>query len=291
MSIERETLSSTAVDFGKQPLLITQSKYQQLLLGWQDLKEGFLLWRVWIMLAYQDILLRYRRSLLGPFWLTMSMAITVYTMGFLYSHLFHIEMQRYYPFLVAGMLAWTLISTLIIDCTEGLIFSDVFIKQVKLPYTLYIHRLAARNILIFFHNIIVIIPVLILFHQYAKVNLHTLLIIPDLFLIYINAISFGLILAMLGARYRDTSQFIKSLIQVVFFITPVLWAPEVLGDKHVYFVNLNPFYAFIELIRAPLLGTAPTISNLIMVAVISILGILISLRFFFRYRSRIVYWL
>jgi ABC-type polysaccharide/polyol phosphate export permease len=257
----------------------------------QDIAEGVKHWRIWSMLAWQDIKLRYRRSMLGPFWLTISMAITAYTMGFLYAHIFHIELEKYFPFLVAGMLSWTLISTLVLEFTDGFILSDNYIKQIKLPYTLYMHRIAARNMIIFFHNIVVIIPVLLLYHTYAKIDLNTLILIPGLAILYINCISYGLIFAMIGGRYRDVSQIIKSLVQIVFFVTPVMWGPEVLGAKNQWVANINPFYAFLELIREPLLGRLPTLSNIVVASITTIIGLLISKKMFTKYRARIIYWL
>ena len=263
----------------------------QTVLAWNDIKEGIQHWRIWVMLAYQDIKLRYRRSILGPFWLTISMAITVYSMGFLYGHLFHIALENYFPFLVAGMLGWSLISTIVLEFTDGFMTSDALIKQIKLPFTLYIHRIAARNLIIFFHNIIVIVPILIIYHHYVKINFNMLLLIPGLAIIYINAITYGLILAMVGSRYRDISQIIKSLIQVIFFITPVMWSPEVLGPQNHFIVDLNPFYAFLELIRAPLLGSLPSLKNIVMVIITTGAGLLLSIKLLISYRARIVYWL
>jgi lipopolysaccharide transport system permease protein len=260
-------------------------------LAWADLKEGIAKWPIWLMLAYQDIKLRYRRSVLGPFWITLSMAITVYSMGYLYGHLFHVQLEHYFPFLVAGMLSWTLISTILSEVTEGFVHSDGLIKQIKLPYSLYIHRIASRNIIIFFHNILVIIPVLIYYHQDTRLNWHSLLLAPGLLLIYFNALTYGLLLAMVGARYRDISQVIKSLINVIFFITPVMWSPEVLGQKHFYLIDLNPFYAFIELIRSPLLGVLPSFKNLLTILIITVFGFMMSFHLLTRYRARIVYWL
>jgi lipopolysaccharide transport system permease protein len=256
-----------------------------------DMQEGIQKWRVWFLLAYQDIKLRYRRSVLGPFWITISMAITVYSMGFLYAHLFHVDMHQYYPFLVAGMLGWALISTVVIDLTDTFINAEGLIKQIKLPYTLYIHRIVTRNMLIFFHNLLVMIPIFVLFHAYAKVNFYTLLLLPGLALIYLNAAIYGLILAMLGARYRDISQIIKSLVQVVFFVTPVMWNPVILPPDVRYIVYLNPFYSFLELIRSPLLGQAPTLFNVSISVAIALIGALIMMRLFTHYRSRIIYWL
>lgn len=263
----------------------------QAILAKQDILDGLKKWPIWLMLAYQDIKLRYRRSVLGPLWLTLSMAITVYSMGFLYSHLFHIDLAHYFPFLVAGMLGWSLISTVVIETIDGLMSSDGFIKQIKLPYTVYIHRIAARNMLIFFHNILVIVPIYLIFHHTVQVSATMLLALPGLFIIYINAISYGLILGMIGARYRDVSQIIKNLVQVIFFITPVMWSPDVLKGRNRIIADANPFYSFLELVRAPLLGKAPTLLNIGTVACITVLGCFIAYRMLVKFRARIIYWL
>lgn len=266
-------------------------KINQTWLAWEDIKDGIKKWRIWFILAYQDIRLRYRRSVLGPFWITISMAVTVYSMGFLYAHLFHTNLSEYYPFLVAGMLSWALISSAIIELTDAFLASEALIKQIKLPYSLYIHRIATRNIITFFHNILVMLPIYLIFHQNVKINLHFLLLLPGLFLIYINAIVYGLILAMICIRFRDISQIIKSLIQVIFFLTPVMWNPITLSESKRIFVHLNPFYSLLELVRAPLLGTSPTLLNFGVTFSIIFIGIFICAKLFIPYRSRIVYWL
>jgi ABC-type polysaccharide/polyol phosphate export permease len=292
MSTQEEAIASLplgSLDHEAADVAYPSTTQSQLAL--RDIIDGLKHWPIWLMLAYQDIKLRYRRSVLGPFWLTLSMAITVYSMGFLYSHLFHIELAHYFPYLVAGMLGWSLISTVVIETIDGLVTSDGFIKQIKLPYTLYIHRIVTRNVIIFFHNILVIIPIYLIFHANVSINLKTLFVIPGLFIIYFNAISYGLILGMIGARYRDVSQIIKSLVQVVFFITPVMWSADVLKGVNRYIADANPFYSFLELIRAPLLGSFPTLLNLSMVAAVSLFGGLVAYKMLIKYRSRIVYWL
>ena len=266
-------------------------KPNQLHLALQDIKEGCQQWRIWLMLAYQDIQLRYRRSILGPFWITLSMAITVYSMGFLYAHLFHVELSHYFPFVTSSMLAWSFISTVIIEMTDGFSASESIIKQIKLPYSLYIHRIVTRNLIIFFHNIIVMIPIYLIFHASVKINFHTLLLIPGLMLTYIDAMIYGLILAIICARFRDMGQIIKSLVQVIFFLTPVMWSIDILSPSKQIFIKLNPFYSLLELIRAPLLGTSPTLFNFVCVLFISLIGLLICLKLFLPYRSRIIYWL
>lgn len=296
MSISQENLSRTSEallteNATSHERIIFGSEISQLRLAHKDFNDGLKNWRIWILLAYQDIQLRYRRSVLGPFWITLSMAITVYSMGYLYAHLFHQNLSTYYPFLVTGMLVWTLISTVVSDISDGLVASDSFIKQIKLPYTLFMHRIAYRNVLIFFHNIFVYIPILVIFHKTVSVNFYTILFIPGLAVIYINTITWGLVIAMIGARYRDIAQVVKSLLQIIFFLTPVMWTRDILGTRGQFIVDFNPFYAVIELIREPLLGTLPSFKCVLMTLAVTFIGIIISARFFSKYRSRIVYWL
>lgn len=255
-----------------------------------DFKQGLQKWRVWLLLAYHDIKVRYLRSILGPFWITLSMAITVYSMGYLYGHLFRVDLPQYYPYIVSSMLTWTLISTVLIELTDVFMSYQGQIKEIKLPYSLYIHRVIARNIIIFFHNVIVLIPIYIIFYDTAKINYNTLLVIPGLMIIYINAFIYGMILAIFGSRFRDVSQIIKSIMQVIFFVTPVMWTPAILSEHSRPYVNLNPFYAFLELVRAPLQGNMPSLCNLAIATLISIIGFILCARLFILYRARIIYW-
>jgi ABC-type polysaccharide/polyol phosphate export permease len=260
-------------------------------LAWQDVRDGLLSSHIWLMLAYRDIKLRYRRSLLGPFWITISMAITVYTMGFLYGHLFHMDLQQYYPYLVSGMLTWALISTAIVELTDTFALSDGLLKKIKLPYSLYVHRIIARNFIIFFHNLLVMLPIYFIFTQGAKINFNTLLLLPGLAVIYVNAFIFGMIFAMIGARFRDISQIIKNFVQVVFFLTPIMWSPAILPEKDKMIVYLNPVYSYVELVRAPLMGNSPTLLHAGITLLMTLTGAVICARLFTRYRSRIIYWL
>lgn len=260
-------------------------------LSWLDLKEGLQTWQIWTILASQDIKLRYKRSVLGPLWITLSMAVMVYSMGFIYSQLFKADIQQYYPFLVAGMISWTFLSSLILDFSEGFLGGHGLIKQIKLPYSLHIHRIIARNLLILFHNLIIMIPVFVIFHKGAPINLHTLFLIPALAIIYLSSLFFGLAIAMICARYRDIAPLIKSTMQVIFFITPVMWSPgDLIGRQHLI-VDLNPLYAYLELIREPLLGNLPSLSNVIVVLGTTLAGFLLSFYLLTHYRKRIIYWL
>lgn len=246
-------------------------------------------WRIWVLLGWQDIQLRYRRSMLGPFWLTLSIFITIYSMGFLYGHLFKMDLKTYFPYLATGILAWTMISTLIIEGTDIFVNADTYIKQIKLSLFCFVLRAIFRNIIVFLHNILAFIPLIFIYK--IPINIHLLLIIPGLMLFCINAFCYCTILAIIGSRYRDIAQIIVSLVQVVFFLTPIMWVPSLLPAKYQYAVQLNPLAHFIELIRCPLLGRTLTNDTLMMVGVITIIGLFLATVLFSKYRARVVYWL
>lgn len=284
MNIETST-SSLPGDF----IIADKKNPTAAALAWQDITTGLKSWRIWLMLSWQDIRLRYRRSSLGPFWLTLSMAITIYTMGFLYGHLFKMDLANYYPFLAAGMLTWYLINTLIVEGTNAFIEAENYLKQMKLPYSIFILRVVCRSLIIFFHNIVVIIPILIIFPSHL--NFAILFIVPALFLIAINGCIYGMIFAMLGARYRDIAQIVVSVMQIAFFLTPIMWNKNILPPHYFFVTALNPFAQYVELLRAPLMGTLPSEYAILMVLALTVIGALVCFYLLTRVRHRIIYWL
>ena len=255
-----------------------------------DFVEGIKAWRFWLLLAWMDIRLRYRRSQLGPFWLTLSMAITIYTMGFLYGNLFNMDLQTYYPYLAAGMLTWNLLSQLVNESADAFNNAAHFMKQDKFPPVIFIFRMLGRNFIIFFHNIVVMLPILIFFHMpwhfYALFHL-----ILSLAIIFINGMGYGLIIAMLCTRYRDFMPIVNSLTQVIFFITPVLWHPGLLPAKYHWAISLNPFSYFVNLLRAPLMGNSLGMHELIITLSFGLMGLSLALLVLAKVRNKIIFWL
>lgn len=244
---------------------------------------------IWLTLSLLDIKIKYRRSSLGPFWLTLSMAVTIYSMGFLYGHLFHLNLQDYFPYLASGIICWTLISTLIIDSNQAFIESSTYIKNQPFNMSTFLMKIICRNFIIFAHNLVAYIPIMLMFKVGLDINF--LFIFPGLLLICINAYFWGGILATLGTRFGDFDQIIKSVMQVVFFVTPVMWMPSLLPERVLWIVYLNPFAHFLQVIRNPLVGQAVSMTSLLCVLVMSAIGIITFCLLSKRARYRIVYWL
>lgn len=252
-----------------------------------DLTTGVSLWRLWMLLGWNDILQRYRRSLLGPFWMTASMAVMVFTLGFLYAELFKTPIDDFLPFLCVGLLIWNYISSFLVEGGGLFTGSESYIKQVRLPYSLYVFRSCWSKLIIFAHNFLIYFVVLLYFH--ISPGAIGLLVIPGLLLVTVNGALSSLLIGMISARFRDIPQLIGSLIQIVFFVTPIMWKPELLQHRS-YIATLNPFFHLIEIVRAPLLGSVPPLETYIWVLAITALNIVIVSTFFVRFRSRISYW-
>jgi ABC-type polysaccharide/polyol phosphate export permease len=230
------------------------------------------------MLGWQDVRQRYRRSAVGPFWLTISMGVMIGTIGLVFGHIFKAPMHDFLPFLAAGMILWGLVSSIINEGCTGFIAAEGIIKQLPIPLYVHILRLLWRNLLIFAHNL-VIFPLVLLAS------------IPGLALILVNMMWVALILAVICARYRDLPQIVASLLQVLYFLTPIMWLPHTLAPGlQSYLLDFNPFFHLFELFRAPLLGQLPTSMNWIVSAGMAIVGWAAAVFIFGRYKSRIAYW-
>jgi len=252
-----------------------------------DFSQGLASWRLWVRLGWNDILQRYRRSMLGPFWLTASMAVMVIALGGLYSQLFNTPIHDFLPYLCVGLLLWNLMSSFLIEGGALFTGAESYIKQVRLPYSVYVYRSCWSKLIIFAHNFIIYFGILLYFQIWPGAV--ALLAIPGLLLLLLNSAAITLCIGLVSARFRDVPQLINSLVQIIFFVTPIMWKPELLRGR-TYIADLNPFYHLLEIVRAPLLGDLPLARNYIAVLLITVINVVVGGAVFARFRSRISYW-
>jgi ABC-2 type transport system permease protein/lipopolysaccharide transport system permease protein len=253
-----------------------------------DLAEGLSAVHIWLALGWQEVKQRYRRSMIGPFWLTISTGLMLIVMGPLYGKLFNQDINSYFLYLAVSFVVWQLFSAYVSDACGAFIGAEGFIKQVRLPLTVYVLRLIWKNLIMFFHNLIFLALVLAYFQPPLGFDL--LLVPVGLLLFALNALWVGLVLGLVSARFRDIPQIVGNVVQILFFLTPVLWQPGMLG-RHAWVVNLNPFYHFLEMIRTPLIGAPVNTISWAAVVGMSFVGFAIMLPFFARFRARVAYWL
>jgi len=242
------------------------------------------------MLGWQDVRQRYRRSTLGPFWITMSMGVMIGTIGVVFGQIFQSTITEFLPYLAVGMILWNYMSAIIIEGCAGFIAAETIIKQLPIPLFVHIMRMVWRNILILAHNIVIFPLVLIAVGK--PITWLALLSIPGLVLQCANLTWLALFLGMLCARYRDLPQIVNSVLQVVFYLTPIMWMPKLLPQRAgTFLLDLNPVYHLLEIVRSPLLGQIPSLTNWLVSLALALFGWGITLALYNRYRLRIVYWL
>jgi ABC-type polysaccharide/polyol phosphate export permease len=254
----------------------------------QEIIAGFRAWRVWGIMGWDDIRQRYRRSVIGPFWITLSMGVFILVLGVIYSRLFHVELQNYLPYLTVGFVVWGIMSTSANDSCIAFIDASRIIKQIKLPYSVYVLRVVWRNFIIFLHTIVIFIPMAIIFK--IEPNFRMLYEIPGLILVVVNLIWLTTVIAILSTRYRDIQPIVGTVIQLGMFATPIMWSVSALGDDKIV-AELNPIYHLIEITRAPLLGMAPDPRSWLVACGLAVVGSAFAITLMVRASRRIVFWL
>jgi ABC-2 type transport system permease protein len=252
-----------------------------------DLADGWKARTLWGTMAYQDIRQRYRRSMLGPFWITISMGVMVTALGVLYGSIFRQELGTYLPYLASGFVVWGLIAGLIGGSARAFMDNEGMIRQLPAPLSIYVYRMVWSNFIEAGHNILIFIVVALVFD--VQIGWKTLAALPGIGLILLNGVWIGLLLGLVSARFRDIPMIVGSIVQLAFFMTPVMWKPDMLPGRTLL-LDANPFYHFLEIVRAPLLGQLPLVENWIVALIITGVGWAVTFLFFSAFRWRLAYW-
>jgi lipopolysaccharide transport system permease protein len=240
--------------------------------------------------ALNDIVQRYRRSILGPTWITLSNFIFILSISFIYSSFFNASFFDYFIWVTTGILPWYLILIQIEDGMNAFTESESIIKSMKINNLIFIFRITFRNYLIFFHNIVILIG-LYFFYENIIISIY-LIFIPILLLLYFSVLfPLGGILAILSTRFRDIQSLTKSILQIIFFLSPIIWMPSFVPETKIFIINYNPVFHFIDLFRGIILHQELNLNSLM---VIISFAMLFNLIFFFLYKlnfKKIVFWL
>ncbi len=256
----------------------------------RDIAEAMRRYELALIFGWQDILQRYRRSRIGAFWITINMSVLIGALGLIFGALFQVPMEDFLPFICAGLIIWGYISGNIGEGCTVFVSSEGMILQSKTPLFSHVMRTLWRNTIILGHNII-ILPVILLIFGKLPYSTSPLALL-GLLVVILNLSWIMLVCAVICTRYRDLTQIVQNMLQVLFYATPLLWMPSTLPSRlGAQFLELNPLYHFISIIRSPLLGQYPTTSNWVISIAIGIVGWTVTLVFYGKYRSRIAFWL
>ena len=282
VALHNGSRGAVAIDFHPD-----QSFARRQLLAMRDMREAAGLWRLCLTLAWLDIRLRYRGSVLGPFWLTLSTALMIGSMGVLYSALFGMKLSEYMSFLALSLVLWGFLSALVTEACTAYTSDENIIRSMRVAYSLYPVRVVVRNLVVLAHNVVVVVLVDLLLWTWPGHD--ALLAVPGLLLWLVDGVAVGLLLGPLCARFRDIPPIVASLMQIAFFISAVIWKPSQLGE-HEWMMAFNPVFALLEIVRAPLLGQAPSAAIYLSALLFSALLCGAAWLLFVRVRGRIAFW-
>ncbi|KJK51162.1 sugar ABC transporter permease [Lentzea aerocolonigenes] len=277
-----------------------------------DVREAWAHRELWGHLGWQDIKQRYRRSVIGPLWITISMATTALALGLLYSTLLGTPIDTFLPYVTVGFIIWNFILGCVIEGTDVFIVNEGLIKHLPAPITIHVMRMVWRQVLFLLHNLVVYVIVLAIFftaldkpYQMTPngpmnpgLSWEIVLAIPGLVLLALNAVWVALLFGVISTRFRDIPPVVNSFINLVFFMTPIVWDASILtkvtggGDMgwRMLVAELNPVYHFVEIVRAPLLGHTVDWHHWAIVGGFTVVGWFAALVILRNYRARVSYW-
>lgn len=253
-----------------------------------DIADGWKRRSNWAYLAYSDLKHNYNRTLLGPLWASLQWGLTIVIKGFVFALIFKVELASYLPFLTAGLLLWQWMSNMMTQGVTVFITNRAIIESISMPMSFHVFRSVFFLFLYFCNHMVVFAIVAVVFR--VAVSTVSFLAIGGVALIYLSGLCVVAAFGVAGARIRDVIPLVGALVNLGFFVTPIMWQREMLGAR-TWIADWNPLYHYIELVRAPLLGHAPAELSWWVAGGCTAGLLLVALAVFGRYRKQIPYWL
>lgn len=280
-----------ALDTSADPVISDSRTFAR---GIGDLTHGFSQRELWLQLGWQDIKQRYRRSVIGPFWITIATGVQAVAMGLLYSVLLEVDLKTFLPHVTVGLIVWALIQGAILEGAEVFIHNEGLIKYLPSALSVHVYRLVWRLLLFFFHNLVIYLILLVVFRP--SLDWTIVLAVPGMALIVLNAVWVVLVCGIFATRYRDIVPILSSATLLLFFMTPIVWTTEGLRNRggeaadRAKLLEVNPLYHYLEVVRAPLLGEPVELYHWLIVLGCTAAGWALAILAMRNYRARVPYW-
>lgn len=244
---------------------------------------------IWLVLSFYDIKARYRRTVIGPFWLTIGTAVTVFGMGLVWGSIFSVDGAEFFPYITTGLIFWIFIASFLNEGCYIFISQTALIHNSRIPFFVHVMTFISKNLIILLHNFLVIVAVFLFCRK--GINFQILWFIPGFILLLLNSFWVGVVLGFLGARYRDVSSIVSNLTTLLMLFTPIMWKANMLQGKRRLLATLNPFTHIVNIVRDPLLGQPPSLISYTVAISLFIGGSLLALVLYKKYVHRIVFWI
>jgi len=225
--------------------------------SWEDIRE---IWRYKELLyffVWRDLKIRYKQTFIGVAWAVIQPFVTMVVFSVFFGSLAKMPSDGVpYPiFVYVGLLFWQFFSGALGDTSGALLSNQSIITKVYFPRLI----LPIASVVTKFIDFLIasIILVGLMFYYGYVPHLSGLFILPLLLIItFMASFGFGLFLASINVKYRDVRYALPFLIQIMLFVTPVIYPASIAG-KYSFILALNPMMGVIQGARAALLGTTP----------------------------------
>lgn len=259
--------------------------------GIRDFKKSIKFHQLVKILISLDIKRRYRRSYLGPFWTTLSLAINILIVTAIFTSIGDGSIWTNLPYTAIGVLLWHFISTNALESCDTFIQASTIIRQANAPIFVYIYRVIFRNLVFFLHNLIIILLIFIIAPWHIGLNL--LYAFAGFLFLLVNIFSLATLLSIFTARFRDIGQLVTNLLPIIFYITPIIWKrgfTEIV-NKFDSIIVFNPVYSSISVIREPLLGHVVDINCWYVIFIMTPILLATSIYCYGRFSKRVAFWI
>ena len=253
-----------------------------------DLIRGLSLWRVWTYQAWHEMTIKYKRTFLGSFWLAGSMVVTSLCLALVWGALMGRNMHEILPYIAGGILCFDLVGSVFYQGPELFLSAGRMIKNHPYPFTYYVLETLCRNVFTFSHNVLIFFVVTILVQNPHIPHWTFILGFP---VVLISVATWGTVVGLIAARFRDLRFMLPYIGQLLFYVTPIIWRVDDISSKRAFIAHFNPLYGLLDVLRAPLLGHAATPQAWYLAMGTMISGIIVWLMVFPPFRKKIPFWI
>ena len=221
-------------------------------MGIRSFFSGFKNVSLWWRLAWTDMNQIYRRSLIGIFWICLSFTMFVGVKIFIFSAVMgDVDIRVFSLWVIVGYSIWQFITSSVNDACRVFISARSWILGTRLSYGTFVAQNIARHMIaLFLMSLISLAAIFIYKYEQSWV---TLSIIPAIFVLILNSIWVHIVFGIISTRFRDFMHLVRSIMHVMFFLTPILYMPSQIGPKAAI-LNYNPFTHFLAIVREPIVN-------------------------------------
>ena len=256
--------------------------------GLTDISRGVKYAPLWWRMAVEATVTRYRRALLGPFWLATSTLATAIGLTLVFGVILGGDWRTSFPFVLSGLMSWGIVGGVIGSGAGVFIVAGGLMQTRPFPLTFHVWLHLARTGIDFAHQIIAFWIVMALVRLFPLPHWHLLFALP---LVFLTNFSLIVPIAMISTRYRDINYMVGFVMGVAFLLTPVFWRRAALPDSRSWIVDLNPLAHMLEILRQPLLGHPAALEHWRGVLLTLAGGSVLTVLSLMLYRRRVVFWL